>query len=222
MKIAYLASTLTLVFPAVAAADAGAVDSGLGISRGAAIDNAVDISVGTGFAHGGGELGGDMVDLDEVAGAGGAVDLGVAYRILPNLSVGAYGTFSVHDRGDAIDDTTDVIGATAGVQATWHVLPFDQVDPWISLGTGWKGLWLNPEDEDVTSLHGLELARLQLGVDYRLSDTVSITPVIGGTVGMFVSEDSPMTDGHTEITGKEIHLTGYAGLSGRFSLGGSR
>jgi hypothetical protein len=31
-----------------------------------------------------------------------------------------------------------------------------------------------------------------------------------------------MTDGYTEITDKKVNFTGFAGLAGRFDLGGSR
>jgi len=115
-----------------------------------------------------------------------------------------------------------VLGATAGVQAAWHVRPERSIDPWLSLGTGWRGFWLNPSSGAVTSLHGLDLARLQIGVDYRLSKDVSIAPAIGGSISMFLSQDTPMTSGSTTIGDKQVNFTGFAGLSGRFDLGGTR
>ena len=74
----------------------------------------------------------------------------------------------------------------------------------------------------MTSLQGLELARLQVGADYRLTKDIAIAPVIGGSLSMFVSEDNAMTNDLTEIHDKKVNFTGFAGLSGRFDLGGSR
>ncbi|HEX8112416.1 MAG TPA: hypothetical protein VF516_32020, partial [Kofleriaceae bacterium] len=90
------------------------------------------------------------------------------------------------------------------------------------LGAGWRGLWLSPQSGKDTSLQGLELARLQLGVDYRLNEDVAIAPVIGGSLNLFVGEDSPMTSKYTEISDKKVNFIGFAGLAGRFDLGGKR
>ena len=92
----------------------------------------------------------------------------------------------------------------------------------LSLGTGWRGLWLDPDQGKQTSLQGLELARVQLGVDYRVSEDIAIAPVVGGSLTMFVSQDAPMTDGYTEIQDKKVGFVGFAGLAGRFDLGGRR
>jgi hypothetical protein len=184
--------------------------------------NAFEVGVATGYTQGGGKLGGNMGDLEDVAGPGGAVEVNLGYRIIPELSVGVYGTFSQYAHGDLIDSDTTVLAATAGVQAAWHFRPDRSVDPWISLGTGWKGLWLDPDAGKTTALQGFELARLQIGADYRVSREVAIAPVIGGSLSMFVSEDSPMTTEYTEIDDKQVNFTAFAGVSGRFDLGGSR
>jgi hypothetical protein len=39
---------------------------------------------------------------------------------------------------------------------------------------------------------------------------------------MFVSEDSPMTTKYTEIADKKVNFIGFAGLAGRFDIGGKR
>jgi hypothetical protein len=83
-------------------------------------------------------------------------------------------------------------------------------------------VWLNADQGKNTSLQGLDLARVQLGVDYRVTRDVAISPVIGGSLGLFVSQDSPMTNGYTEIADKKVNFTGFAGLAGRFDLGGQR
>ncbi|HEY1550649.1 MAG TPA: hypothetical protein VGG28_22625 [Kofleriaceae bacterium] len=189
----------------------------------AAPANAIELGIGTGYTQGAGPLGGGINQhLEDVSRAGGAVELDAMYRINPMFAVGAYGSFSQYATGNQIDDQTDVYGATAGVQGTLHLRADRSVDPWVSVGTGWRGLWLSPQSGKNTSLQGLELARLQIGADYRVDQNISITPVIGASLNMYVSEDSPMTTKFTEIDDKKVNFVGFAGLAGRFDLGGSR
>jgi hypothetical protein len=225
MKAMKLVPALSLLVPALAYAQpvSETVEDSAGFDHEVApVRNAFEIGVGTGYAQGGGKLGGDMGSLEDVSGPGGLVELNVGYRLIPELTLGAYGTFSKFQKGDDLTSDTDVLGATAGIQAAWHFRPTRSVDPWVSLGGGWKGLWLDPSSGKTTSLQGFELARLQIGADYRVSPDVAITPVIGGSLSMFVSQDSAMTNDLTEIEDKEVNFTGFAGLAGRFDIGGTR
>jgi hypothetical protein len=188
----------------------------------AAPANALEIGVATGYTQGVGPIGGGMQHVEDISKAGGAVELDALYRINPTFAVGAYGSFSKYATGDHIDGSDDVLGATAGIQAAAHLRPDRSVDPWVSLGTGWRGLWLSPSSGKNTSLQGLELARLQVGVDYRVSEDVAIAPVIGGSLNLFVSQDSAMTTQYTEIADKKVNFIGFAGIAGRFDLGGKR
>jgi len=223
MKTLHIVPMLSLLVPAIAAAQPDELGTSTSFDHHVApVQNALELGVATGYTQGFGKLGGGMNNLEDVASAGGALEIDAAYRIIPNLSVGLYGTFSQSANGDRIPNSTDVFGASAGVQAAWHFRPATSIDPFVNLGTGWRGLWLNPSSGKTTSLQGFELARLQLGVDYRVSEDVAIAPVIGGSLNMFVSEDSPMTQDYTEIQTKKVNFTGFAGLAGRFDLGGKR
>jgi outer membrane protein W len=223
MKTIKLALSALLI-PALASAQPDADGSAQAFDHDVpAVQNAVEIGVAGTYSQGGGNLGGQMSNLEDLASAGGGVEVDIGARIIPNLTVAAYGTLAQYADGDQLKTTTtDVYGATAGVQATWHFRPSHSVDPFVTLGTGWKALWLNPTAGKVTSLQGLELARLQVGADYRVTKDIAIAPVIGGSLGMFVSQDSPMTTDYTEIADKKVNFTGYAGIAGRFDVGGSR
>jgi hypothetical protein len=223
MKVMKLFPALSLLVPAVAFAQPETAETPAGFDHGVpAVQHAFELGVATGYSQGGGELGGSMGNLEDIAGPGAAVELDVGYRIIPQLSLGAYGTFSKFQHGDDVVSSTDVLGASAGVQAAWHFRPDRSVDPWVNLGSGWKGLWLAPSSGKTTSLQGVELARLQVGLDYRLTQDISIAPVIGGSVSMFLAQDSDMTNDLTEINDKKVNFAGFAGLSGRFDLGGTR
>ena len=222
MKALKLIPVVSLLIPAVAVAQPESADTTGFDHEVPAVKSAFEIGVATGYTQSGGKLGGNMLSLEDVSGPGAAVEVDVGYRIIPELAVGAYGTFAKYQNGDSIDGSTDVLGATAGIQAAWHFRPDRSVDPWVSLGTGWKGVWLNPTNGKVTSLQGLELARLQIGADYRITKDIAISPVIGGSLSLFVSQDSAMTTDLTEIQDKKVNFPGVAGLAGRFDLGGSR
>jgi hypothetical protein len=225
MKAFHLIPVVSLLVPAAAYAQpqADSVEDSNDVDHHvAAPENNIEISVGTGYTQGVGPVAGNRSHLEDIAGPGGAVALAAAYRINPTFSVGAYGTFSKYNNGDQINDSTDVLGATAGIEGIAHLRPDRSIDPWVSLGTGWKGLWLDETSGKNTSLQGLELARVQVGVDYRVSPEISLSPVIGGSLGMYLSEDSPMTSDYTEIGDKKVNFTGFAGLAGRFDLGTKR
>lgn len=115
----------------------------------------------------------------------------------------------------------NVYGAGAGVQAVLHLRPTRAVDPWLSLGTGWTSLWISQSGSKTGSFQGLDLFRLQLGVDYRISKDVAIAPAISGGFSTFLAESYTMP-GLTEISGKRVQFTGFAGLTGRFDAGGTR
>lgn len=210
---------LLMVVPAVVSAQPEPADTpGWGHAVAAVPDRTFEIAAATGYAQGGGGLGGTLGNLEDVAGPGAAVEVDVGARIIPQLAVGVYGTLGKSQHGDRIDSSTDVLSAAAGVQAAWHFRPNVSIDPWLSLGAGWRALWLSPGAGKVTSLQGVDLARLQVGVDYRVTKEIAIAPVIGGSVSMFVSQDSPMTASYTEIADKKVNVTGFVGLSGRFDF----
>jgi hypothetical protein len=212
-------AVLLTIVPAVVSAQPESADTvSFGHAVAAVPDRTFEIAAATGYAQGGGGLGGTLGNLEDVAGSGAAVEVDVGARIIPQLAVGVYGTLAKSQHGDRIDSSTDVLGAAAGVQAAWHFRPDVSLDPWLSLGAGWRGLWLSPDAGKVTSLQGVDLARLQVGVDYRVTKEIAIAPVIGGSVSMFVREDSPMTAGSTEIADKKVNFTGFVGLSGRFDF----
>jgi hypothetical protein len=228
MKSLYLVPAISLLAPAAAfaqpptdATDAASNDASAFDHHVAAPGNAFELGVATGYTQGAGPVGGNLAHLEDLSGAGAAVELDASYRINPTFSIGAYGTFSKYATGDLVSNA-DVLGAAAGIQAAAHLRPDRSVDPWVSLGAGWKGLWLNADQGKNTSLQGLDLARLQIGVDYRVSKDIAISPVIGGSLGLFVSQDSPMTTDYTELSDKKVNFTGFAGLAGRFDLGGDR
>lgn len=180
---------------------------------------AVEVVVGGGYTQGAGGAGG-VGDVEDLTGAGGGIELGIGARLSPRFAVGVYGTLARFQRGDAIAEGSRAYAATAGLQMTWHGRTARSLDPWISLGAGWRELRLSPRDMPASTVHGVELVRLQLGLDYRFSRRLAVSPVIGGSVAMFLAENIATMEGFTSIHGNRVNVYGFTGVLGRFDVGG--
>ena len=196
-----------------------------GATEVAPISNALEIAIGGGYLRSTGDIGRDMASVGDLTDNAAAGELSVTYRWTPQFSVGVYGTLSAYEAGERAAPATDMgIGATAGVKADWHFRPTLAVDPWVSIGAGWRGLWLgnvNSKDgEDATErkLNGIELARVQFGLDYRISPTFALAPYIGAAASMFIAEDSMASAGYDEIANKEVNWSFTAGVLARFDV----
>ena len=62
-------------------------------------------------------------------------------------------------------------------------------------------------------------ARLQLRVDYPISNDVTIAPEIGGGIDRFQGEIPDIANGFDEAAETQVSFVGFAGLAGRFDLG---
>ena len=184
-----------------------------------AVYQALEIGIGGGYSQGIGDIAKNMNTVQDVSGPGGGVELQLGYRIIPELAIGAYGTYSQQAKGDAMDDG-HAHGATAGVFANWHFRPARSIDPWIGVATGWRALWTVPAEGENTTFHGLEIARLQVGLDYRITPEVAIAPVIGAGMSVFLTRNGPGTDGFDDVKGSHPSFFFFGGLLGRFDLFG--
>src|SRR5688500_20081591 len=114
-----------------------------------------------------------------------------------------YGGLAGFSAGDALSSSnTDVVAVTAGLKSDWHFRPATNVDPWVSLGGGFRWLAIDDRtsgDSKDRALLGLDLLRVQAGVDYRVTPTLSIGPVISATATTFIKEDTEMSDGYQDI-----------------------
>jgi len=180
--------------------------------------HALELTIGTGYEQGFGNVVSGQPSFTDVAQAGGAVEAGVGYRLIPQLTLGVYGSGGMFGRGSSVDGSTNLYTATAGVKADWHFLSSGHdLDPWVSLGTGWRGYWLNA-DQGTTSLQGWEIAKLELGLDYRIDQAVAIGPVAGIDVSTFFTQSTPSGSGFSNISNPQASTFVFAGLQGRFDI----
>jgi hypothetical protein len=180
--------------------------------------HALELTVGTGYEQGFGKFASGQPSLTDVGNAGGAVQIGVGYRLLPQLTLGVYGSGAEFGRGSQVDSSASLYSAAAGVQADWHFRPGGSaLDPWISLGAGWRGYWID-QNAGKTSLQGMELGKLQVGLDYRLDRAIAISPVVGADLSTFFTQSTPESSGFHNLASPQVNTFFFAGLMGRFDL----
>jgi len=185
-----------------------------------AADNAFEITLGAGYAQGFGDIGAGQRNLTDQSSAGGELQLGLGYRINPNWMVGAYGSGSIHATGD-LTSGAHIYTATAGVQANYHFLPSNEWDPWIGLGTGWRALWINHAAGGTDSRHGLDIARLTAGVDYRVSSQFAVSPYVGVGLSTFLTQELAGEQGFSNVHSPDANVWISAGIQGRFDIFGN-
>ena len=178
-----------------------------------------ELVLGGGYTQGAGGAG-IFGAIEDVAGPGATLELQLGYRASSRFAIGVYGTAARFRHGDAISDGSRAYGASAGVQAAWHSIDNRSIDPWVSVGAGWRGLWIERAGMERTSMQGIELLRVQLGIDYRLSSRFAVSPVIAVSLSTFLVENAVMPGDFTVVEDKRLNLYGFAGVLGRFDLGG--
>src|SRR5262249_20903567 len=158
-----------------------------------------------GYAQGVGNVADNGPSVQDISGPGANFQLSLGARVIPNLSVGAYGSFAVYGNSD-LNESYDVRGATAGVVADWPFRPHRSLDPWLGLASGWRGEWFFPESGEDTSLQGWEIARLQGGLDYRCTPELAAGPLLSVSLNEFFQQSGPRSDGFEDIDAQHANL----------------
>jgi hypothetical protein len=180
-----------------------------------------EFALGGGYTQGAGGAG-IFGNIEDVAGPGATLEVQLGYRVSSRVAVSAYGTAARFRHGDLIGEGSRAYGASAGLQVAWHASDTRSLDPWVSVGAGWRGLWIERAGMQRMSMQGIELMRVQLGIDYRLSSRLAIAPVIAASLSTFLVENTVMPDDFTPVMDKRLNLYGFAGCLGRFDIGGGR
>ncbi|EYF08580.1 outer membrane beta-barrel protein [Chondromyces apiculatus] len=190
--------------------------------------NAAEFGLDLGYTQGFGNLNTGRT-VSDTAGPGFALGLNLGYRVAPAFGFGVYGQYQNFAPTLSTSPTTasgdaNVLGMAAGLQGTFHLLPFQRIDPYLTLGAGYRALWEIPEGgvNDNVMTHGFEVAKLNLGLDIRLSDSVALGPMVGADMTMFLWRNPEGAVGDTPIDNPSLSTFVYAGMQGRFDVGGYR
>jgi len=175
--------------------------------------NAFELQVGTGYTQGFGNLK-SGTGLPSVVSPGVAVDLGLGYRIDQHWMVGWQGEYA-----ELTAERTNTARAfTSGVAVQYHLNPIRRADPWVEAGVGYRVLIEDSSNGPNLYTHGLQPARVRAGIDFRVDKAVALGPVIGGDMTVFLFQDFPNVQ--TNISNPTVSTFVFAGLQGRFDIGG--
>ncbi len=167
----------------------------------------------TGYTQGFGELQ-SGVGMQRVITPGFATEIGLGYRIDPRWAVSLVGQYAEFDAERA----NSARGLVLGAAVAYHVRPYDKWDPWVQVGAGYRLLWENnvaPAPDLLT--HGLELAKVTIGVDMRASRDIAFSPVLGVDLTLPLWQ---ATNGQssTAIADPTVSAFVFAGMQARFDL----
>ena len=181
--------------------------------------DALEIAIASVYVQDTGTFGSVMADTGNVVVPGAGAELSIGVRLTPNLAIAGYATIAGLPGGST---DTDIGVGSVGVKADWHFQPRSRTDAWISLGAGVKRFWLGGDDRLDSELQGIELAKLQVGVDYRIDSSFAIGPVASASATMFTHERTSAMSDFAAIDDKDISYSVSIGLLGRFDFFGSR
>ena len=210
-----IAATLLLAAGALSAFPARADEDEVAVPiavREAHQTNALEIAVGAGAAEG---LGTVVSQGPSVDTQGAGVDFSAGWRVNPRWMVGVYGAGALY--ASSGNSASNTYGASAGVQADYH---FDApARPWIGLGAGWHGYWL-AQDHGTTAYQGVDLLRVQLGLEKAVAPWLSLEPVIGVTLSTLLSQKPPSASRWEDVKSNSVSVNLLLGVLARFDMFG--
>ena len=70
------------------------------------------------------------------------------------------------------------------------------------------------------SRHGWDIARVQVGVDYRLAPEFALAPYVGAGLTSFFTQELAGQQSFSNVNSPDVNVWVFAGLQGRFDLFG--
>ncbi len=197
-NVTFAVAGLALTFGSLALAEEEVTVSWSAPEKASGLYNGFELGLGAGYSQGVGNVGRSMPSLTDSGGAGAALELDLGWRIDPHFLVGVYGTSAWFSTGDAAGNAFNNWSATAGVQGNYH-------------------FWVNrPEGRD--SRHGIDLARVQVGVDVPVAAGITISPFVGATATLFLTQQLASEASFSDIQDRNVTVFLNAGLLGRFDV----
>ncbi|WP_176064077.1 hypothetical protein [Anaeromyxobacter diazotrophicus] len=178
--------------------------------------NKFELRLASGYGQGLGPVAAGVPTLQELGSAGGTLLVDLGYRLDPRWEVGVYGEFGLFGAGK-LPGGDQAFSLGAGLQGQLHLAPAGRFDPWVGLGVGWRGYWSDLHG-GAYGLQGLDLARFQVGLDYRVAPTFAVGPVAGITLTKFLSAEPLGANGYNDTRDRKVNAFVFGGVGGRFEL----
>ena len=183
--------------------------------------NAFELQFLFGYQQPFGELS-DTVDMSDVGGPGFTGGGALAWRINPHFAAVGYGGWGHWFGGDQLNDGKS-FGGTGGVAASFHMQPYQRVDPVLQLGAGYRLFFVAPGDErDNHMFHGFQALKVDLAIDIRINEDFALGPLLSADVNVLPWDLNTTTGSSSSLDDPGINTFFFAGVAGRHDLLGSR
>ena len=143
----------------------------------------------------------------------------IGAKVHPNLFLGGYVGFgfggAAGDLQAACDRAnTQCVAASfrVGIEILANLLPAGRVNPWVGYGIGIESLAFVSSNDVSLSTAGPEYARFMAGVDFRLSRTVGLGPVVDYSIGQYATATLKV-NGRTVEDGEIANKAGHQWLT---------
>ncbi|APR79114.1 Hypothetical protein A7982_04461 [Minicystis rosea] len=178
---------------------------------------ALEIGLEAGYTQG---FGSATSDPRVGAGAGGTLGLSLDDRVNPRWSFGVGGQYQGYGASGRRAEPASLRGVTLDLHSTYHLAPHERLDPSITFGGGYRMFVESPADGSPSSiLHGVQLGKIEFGIDVRPAESLAISPMVGVDVNLFLGR----TGGPSAVLeNRTFNTFVFAGLKGRFDVGGTR
>jgi opacity protein-like surface antigen len=148
----------------------------------------------------------------------------VGYRFASNWYIGGffqYGIGILASNVCATGTSCTNYDMRFGLNAHYHFMPGQMLDPWVGIGAGYEILstTVTPTGgTGVTSnVRGFEFGNAQVGLDWMATPSLGVGPFVAFTVAQYT--DASVGSVSASITNKSIHEWLLFGLRGVFNIG---
>jgi hypothetical protein len=182
--------------------------------------NALELQFNAGYTQPFGPVGGN-VDFSNVARAGFGSGGALAFRLTPHFAFAGYGSFHQSVPDERLGGMA--YGMAGGLSASYHALPYRLVDPVVTLGTGYRLLFISPAGPaDNHMFHGFELLKAEGSVDFRIPKDFALGPMLGADVNLFLWDLNEGTGMNNPLAMKGVSTFFFAGVAGKLDVLGKR
>jgi len=152
-------------------------------------------------------------------------DIGYRGLGVPNLYLGAFGTWGpafYKDCPSGASCSSSVV--RLGINARWHFLPQESLDPYAGLGFGYEFLNFSAEAngrEANGSYKGFEFVEFQGGLDFKATPAFRVGPFVNLAMGQYSTAEITSSTGTSvsgDITKTALHMWLIFGARGQFDL----
>lgn len=168
-----------------------------------------ELTFTTGYTMGEGVVG-PSANVRESTNGGAAIGVGLGKRTSDRLSLSLQGQFVALSP----DGGRTIRGLDVGFGVGYHWRPDRFADPWVDIGPGYRFFWIQRDGAATTMSHGFQLIRARFGVDFRLSPTVAVAPVLGADINTLLWRDD------ARLSEEELRFSTFVfmGMQGRFDF----